>query len=378
MAAADDAALAQLLSQPGHRDLRDYALHLERDPARRYEAIRQLGDPHLLAEAVRGKFGEETAEQARGDITELLVQASATAAEAAFTVDDAEQVTIFGTWHGTRQWTPTERALLCAVGHCVRDGVFVHEVGVLMDATDIALRAAMVQLREAGNPGAISTVVGSTFGPFTDRSDVPAASIIAHAINMSRVFSGEAAVVPTATPMWRPNPRCYGRLYMAAMLSHPVRHPDDADNLPDLVETGLSVGGYHLRLELLQAAQFGCHILESDVRQRMIDVLEGYSPATEDWGTSTMLIEALASYGAITPMISLEGIQESIAEILGDSDDPDQRRLARGIVSSMFEDERVLGPYSEAVDSLSDDQRLTLFAMSVLAPDLDHSFSTGT
>ncbi|OBH59004.1 hypothetical protein A5687_21325 [Mycobacterium mantenii] len=176
--------------------------------------------------------------------------------------------------------------------------------------------------------------------------------------------------------MWRANPRCYGRLYMAAILSHPVRHPDDADNLPDLVETGLSMGGYHVRLELLQAAQFGCRILKSEVRQRMIDVLEDYTPATGDWGTNTMLIEALASYGAITPMTNLENIQDSIAEILSAPEDPDQCRLARGIVSKMFEDERVLGPYSEAVDSLSDDHRHTLFAMSALAPDIDFSFST--
>jgi hypothetical protein len=376
LVAADGAALAQLLNQPGHRDLRDYALHLESDPVRRYEAIRELGDPHLLADAVRGKFGGETAKQARGDITELLIRATATAAEATFTVDDVEQVTIFGTWHGARQWTPTERGLLGATGHCVRDGVFLHEVGGLMDATDVALRAAIAQLREAGNRAPITTVVGSTFGPYNDRSYAPAASIIAHATEMSRVFTGDTSVEPTATPMWRTNPRCYGRLYMAAMLSHPVRHPDDADNLPALVETGLSMGGYHLRLELLQAAQFGCYVVESEVRQRMIDVLEGYTPATGDLGTSTLLIEALASYGAITPMTSLGDIQDSIAEILRDPDDPDQCRLARGIVSSMFEDERVLGPYSEAVDSLSDDQRLTLFAMSALAPGIDYSFST--
>jgi hypothetical protein len=85
-----------------------------------------------------------------------------------------------------------------------------------------------------------------------------------------------------------------------------------------------------------------------------------------------MLIETLASYDQITPMLSLEGIQESIAEVLADQDNPDHQVLAQGIVASMFEDERILGPYSEAVDSLPEQKRLMLFAMSVLAPD--HSF----
>ncbi|OBH60567.1 hypothetical protein A5687_19145 [Mycobacterium mantenii] len=186
LAAADGPALARLLKQPGHRDLRDYALHLESDPVRRYEAIRYVGDPDLLAEAVRGKFGEETAKQARGDMTELLIQATATAGELTFTVDDREQVTLFGTWHGVRQWTPTERAQFSAIGRCVHYGVFLHEVGGLMDATDVALRVAIAQLREAGNRGPISTVVGSTFGPINNRSDAPAASIIANAASCTR------------------------------------------------------------------------------------------------------------------------------------------------------------------------------------------------
>jgi hypothetical protein len=124
-----------------------------------------------------------------------------------------------------------------------------------MDATDTSVRNEMRELHAAGSKLAISTAIASTFGPF-GRRDTPAARIVTAGTHEARVFSGDDSVVPTATPMWRPNPRCYGRLYMAALLSHPIRHPDDAENLPDLVETGLSVGGYHLRLELIQAAQY--------------------------------------------------------------------------------------------------------------------------
>ena len=60
-----------------------------------------------------------------------------------------------------------ERALLSAAGHCGRGGLFLHEVGALRDGTDVAMRAAIEALPEAGNPGAVSTVVGSTFAPFT-------------------------------------------------------------------------------------------------------------------------------------------------------------------------------------------------------------------
>ena len=371
----DGTALAQMLTEPTHRDLQDYALGLERDPARRYAAIRHLGDAQLLAEAVLGKYGAQTAGQALADITELLIQAASTAHQATFSVEDPETATHFdGTWNTGRQWTPTECALLSAAGHCVHEGLFLDEVGALMDRTDTAMRAAMAHLYKAGNKIAISTVVGSTFGS-VGRDATMAASLVIFGSEYARTF-GDSSRAALATPMWRPNPRCFGRLYMAALLSQTVRHPDDADNLPELVETGLSLGGYHLRLQLLQAAQFASSILEADVRQRMVEVLESYEPAANDWGSSSLRIEALASYDQIMPVTTLEGIQESIADVIGDENNPDHHRLAQGIVSSMFEDERVLGPYSEAIGTLPEHERLTLFAMSVLAPD--HSFASSS
>ncbi len=373
LSAPDGAALAQLLDQPAHHDLQDYALLLESDAGRRYEAIRHLADWHLIADAARGRFGDDTAKQARADITALLVQVTATAPESTFAVDNRDSAWFAGTWQSTHQWTPTEHVLLTAAGHCVRSGLFHHEIAALMDATDIAVCAAITALRTTADTSPITTVIGATFAPFSRGADDAAASIVAHAAHLARVFNDDPADTPTATEMWKPNPRCYGRLYMAALLSHPVRHPDDADNLPELVATGLSMGGYHLRLMLLEAAQYGCTSLEGAARQRMIEVLHGYDPLPGDWGTSTTLIEALAAYDEITPLNTLEGIQASIAEALRDVDDPDHQTVARSIVSNMFDDERVLGPFSEAVDALPDDQRLTLYAMSVLAPGLSVS-----
>jgi hypothetical protein len=185
---------------------------------------------------------------------------------------------------------------------------------------------------------------------------------------MTPVFGDPDTAGPTASLMWTPNPHCYGRLYMAAVLSHPVRHPEDAEQLPYLVKTGLAVGGFHLRLELLQAAMYGCTTLKGQSRQRMIDVLHGYTPQPSDWATSNSLIEALAGYDEIDPLNSLEDIQESLAHVLVEQHDADNQAIARTAVSNMFEDERILGPFSEAINALEDDQRLTLYAMSVLAP----------
>lgn len=369
MSARDGVELAQLLGEPAHHDLQHHALSLEADLGRRYDAIRQMGSAELLAAAAGGEFGADTAKQAQADITELLVSATATAGSAVFDrgadVDDWMR----GRWRLQRAWTPMEFAALSAAGHCAHRGMFLREIGALMDATDAVLRNAMIELRDAGSRRSISSVIAATFAPMASRDSL-AASVVASAAEHQRVFTKalRAEPVPVATPMWRHNPRCFGRLYMAATLSHRIRHPIDGENLPDLVDVGLAAGGYHLRLELIQAAQFACGVLDSESRSRMIEVLNSYQPDPGDWGTSTLLIEALASYDQITPMNSLESITAQIDEVLADHNDPDHRRLARGIVASQFEDERILGPYTEAIDALPEHQRLTLLAMSALAP----------
>ena len=261
-------ALARLLDEPAHDDLRRYALLLEADPGRRYEAIRELADDELLASAVCGDFGPATTKQARADITELLIAAAASVGSATFAASEPPDDFMHGQWSLPRPWTPTEFAALSAAGRCARQGIFSREVGALMDATDPVLRKAMRELHAAGSQRAISTVIAATFGP-NARHDSLAASVVATAAEHHRSFgTKQAASEPVVTPMWWPNPRCYGRLYLAAVLSRSIIHPDDAQHLPELVQTGLDTGGYHLRLALLYAAQFACGVLDPDSRAR--------------------------------------------------------------------------------------------------------------
>jgi hypothetical protein len=66
--------------------------------------------------------------------------------------------------------------------------------------------------------------------------------------------------------MWRPNPS-WKRLHVAELLSRPIRHPDDAANVLNLIRAGWRAGGYHLHLELLEAAHFACHVLPQEDRE---------------------------------------------------------------------------------------------------------------
>lgn len=390
LAATDGVALAHILAQPTHHDLQETALQLETDPGRRYDAIRELAQWQVLAAAVYGKFGDEIAKLARADITGLLIEAAATAAEDVLNTDveHGELLPLFQRkWTTKRNWTVAERALLAAAGSCFRNGLFHNEITALMDASDVAIRTAIDALRELGDPRPVSEVIGSTFPGFwpdqcigspvrapheKDAGQPTAASIVAASVRTPSGMQGPALV--TASRVWQENPRCYGRLYLAALLSNPIYSrndfpPEDAENLPELVATGLALGGYHLRLELLEAAQYAAPYVKDAARERMVEVLNSYTPPAGDWATNNLGIEALARYGAITPNNSPEDISGLIAEVLTDENDPQHRQLAKEIVGRIHEDEAILGPYATVIESLNDEDRSTLFAMSVLAEE---------
>ncbi|MGH3623131.1 MAG: hypothetical protein ACRDQ5_15265, partial [Sciscionella sp.] len=137
---------------------------------------------------------------------------------------------------------------------------------------------------------------------------------------------------------------------------------------------GWEAGGYHLRLQVLLAAEFASHDLAPEDRDRMIDVLNKCE--ANHVFLSTQLIETLAAYDQISPITTLEAIQDDIAQTLLAEDDRKAQEFARSIVGRMFEREDVLGPYSEAIETLPEADRLWLFTMAVQTPqgDIEHEW----
>jgi hypothetical protein len=371
VASADGAELGRVLAESVHRDLQDDALILERDPARRYEAIRQISAQRLFVDAARGAFGEQTSRQARADIAALLIEARAAVEGAVF--EPPAEGGFFGHWHGRRLWSITEQALLGAAGVLVLDGMFIDEVCALLDATDEVLRAQMVALREDGHRSAISTVFAAAYTGQPRDPDNFAATFVMSSAYMSRSWSKRELGEAVASRVWADRSPSWGRLYLAAWMSWPTRHPEDARHLPDLIRTGWRLGGYHLQLELLDTSRYVHDLLGDEDRERMIEVLNEID-TQHNINLSTLHLEALARYGQIEALTTLADIQAAIAEVLSDVDDPSRQTAAQVIVGRIFDDEGVVGPYSAAIYSLPVEQRLDLYAMSVLAADFSMAY----
>lgn len=365
--AGNGGELAQFLREPRHRDLWIHALTLETDPQRRHEALLELAEPQLLERAVGGQLGEASARQISADISGLLVESSTLLEEATLDVS-AENGTVFGSWQLSRMLSDSERALLSAAGLCLAAGMFQQEVGVLLDRTDVACRREVLQLRGRGFTQAISAVVASTYAlPFGSRGSSLAASLVVESLHHALMFSwGASSVGPLARPMLcdKPEPS-WGRLYAAALLCRPIRHPEDASILPDLVDAAWRAGGYHLRLAALEAAETAAHVLDDTTRTRMIEVLQDLT--TSNLFLSSVLVEALAAYDQITPLATLADLQGEITQLLTAEETTESCAVASRFVGGLFEREDVVGPYSQAVESLEPSSRAQLFAMATRA-----------
>ena len=368
ISSADGAALGDVLASPEHADLRHDALGLEREPARRYDALRALADEELIAAAAMGRFGYDTARLCRAEMTELLITARLSTAQAVFEEPASDDEFWSCTWHCPRPWSPIEQSLLRAIGRCVLGGLLIDEVGELLDATDKVLRPAMSALRDNGSRISISIVFASAYAHQHPRTaDALPATYICGTIDTERHWGDwPESETALATRMWRPNPS-WGRLHAAALLSRPLRHPDDVGGALDLIRAGWRAGGYHLHLGVLEAARFAHHVVPEQDRHAIADFLDTID-ASHNIGLSSLLLEVLGLYGRIQPANSLEDINAEIAEVIDDPDDPRLQQLAVSVVSRQYEDESVFGPYAQAVNELPLVQRLTLNAMAVLAP----------
>lgn len=161
-----------------------------------------------------------------------------------------------------------------------------------------------------------------------------------------------------------------GRLYLALTLVDPrLVYPDNAEDaaeLPSLVQMAWQAGGYHLRLKALDAVVRAGRRLDDQTRARLVEVLESFD-VSSNINLSSVLVDALAACDAIEPMRTLDQIRGEIETVLAQPDSPDAWTLASGIYYRQFENNDIVGPYSEAVAELDDQRTLQLCVMAARA-----------
>jgi hypothetical protein len=367
--APDPAELARMLDDPRHAGLSEFALGIERNDNRRLDLLLALADEDLLVAAGDGQFGAGVATRLRGVIGGILGEARAATAAAELHRPGEDDVIMGGHWQVPAPRDKAGTALLTAAGRCVRRGHLLAEVAALLDATDTRCAAEMRRLREEGYNLPVSAVVAATYcpgwSPSSYASCLPASLVVAAC---EQDFWGRSQPGLVAALVETPDsPRRWGRLYLALTLADPD-NADDAAQLPTLVQAAWRAGGYHLRLKALDTAVRAGRRLDGDVQERLVDVLDTFD-ASGNIALSSVLVDALAACGAIEPQSTLEQIRAGIDAVLAHPDSSDAWTIACTIYYRQFEQEDILGPYSEAIAQLDDGQMLQLCVMAARAED---------
>lgn len=375
-------ALATSLRRSRSRDLTAFGVGLQPDGDDRAELLVALAEAESLADAARGCAGPATTLLVRRRIVTALGEAQEHAENARFELND--QFPEAGTWTHAEARTEQAHALLEAAALCLPDGLFIPEVAVLMDATDAVCAREMRRVREAGNTAAISTVISATYSGILYGGGAAArelaASVIVRTCEMSTVTrrwrrepyettaTGLQMLTSTdVAPRW-------GRLFLALLLLN-SRAEADLRTLPDLLSDAWKMQGYHLRLQALRTAGSMAPAVEGEERARVLDALRSLD-VNDNIFLSSALVEALSAYDDIQPIATVADIVESIATILAADGDPHAYEAAAHILASQFENESIVGPYSEAIENLPAKSQAQLHAMALKAEHLP--FEGGT
>ena len=274
---------------------------------------------------------------------------------------------IMGTHRVTETgWTQYEHALLAAAGQGLTRGLFADEVCELIDRTDQVCAAQSQGLRRDGDQVPVSRVFAATYNQSAGPSDRHglAASYVVTAFElaiMGRRFDLDSRPPGLAGRFVADGTaQSWGRYYLALLALNPH---DDSDQalFSSLLRCAWDAGGYHLQLQALNVAEyFG----QSDepVRSEILDVVR----AIEPWHPflAASLLEVLSSFGEIQSPTTAHQLESFIRATLSHPDDIERCRLANSIVCNQFEDENIVGPYFEAVDELTREEKAKLYAMA--------------
>jgi hypothetical protein len=371
-------SIGKVLARPRNRALAEFVLAAEPDEEVVRQCLEGLAESSIVTESLLGRYGEVVQRVAHVACMRLLEAANSALASVRFElIGDQGWRLVHAT--GGPDWSKFDWAVMGAVGEAVARGQFLDDYLRLVRATEETVRWAISH--HSGGSGELSlkeanAILASLFVMRRgDGQGALPASAIFHAIRFGRIKSAGAAEEEmrrrlnslVREPEWR----LPGELYVITGLVKWLK-PDIGDALPALVKAGWSSGLYHLRLEVLQLAQWCSDIITGPARDELVAFLSSLNP--KNFGLSTSLVDALMAYDMVESPVTRERAKEEVREILAAEEDATSCVRAYGVVSSIFED-IYQGAYYEAIEVLTRDDRIRLLTRAALgAPD--YGFST--
>jgi hypothetical protein len=362
--AVDGSHAGEALNKPRSAALRRDAIGLESNLGRVRAMLEASLDVGLLTAAADGELGNTAERAARQVLVDALRRGIALTADGRATFEPSESWPTFDAWRIEAPLNEKEQTRLVAAGRCVGLGLFVEEVARLLVVTE-ELRSGAAKGMPLGDERTFQATYACGRG--MGSLELPAA-LVAHGVSDARLSAHvdprmrAAAHALCASEAGGGD----GTVLLALQLLR-LPHEDDAALYADLIAHGVAARPYHLQLAAFDAVQRAGSLLERDAHARILDAVE--SVQSDNIFLQSSQVEALGALGAITPINDLAAIEQQLQLILSNPDNADHCKLAYGAFSSQFEEESVVGPWTEAIDLLHPDGLTLLFSMALRSQD---------
>ena len=361
-AAGRSAEVLTALASPQHADRKAFIIGAVDDDLLRDQVLEGLTDAQSIAACIAGECGRAAREWAEARCEAFWKRLRAEALGVSFRISDQGWMKVAFEEVTVTAWTALERAFLAVMPQRFVEGHYLDEVLDTIGILDRRIAEEGVRLRDEARERKVALRSGLFANAYVRQwGAAPGITRICTHLHVGFLRATSDAVVQLIQRMLERGGLSPGQVYLLLALSRGAGIP--APLIVQAIESHWARAPYHLRLELLHAAQRCRRTNESD-RSALIATVEAL-PQPGHLFISSTIVEVLQCLGALddSEREHIAVVCEEVRECLADPEDADRCAMAWGLYSAQF-DHPYCGAYCEVVDSLPENERKTLLTMA--------------
>ena len=318
------------LESPHHAEHRNLIVGAIDDVSLLISVLSEISEVILLEACLAGQCGPVARAWGEARCADVLIKLRVEADQAAFEIDDKGMWGVRSTEGSLLPWTRQEKAILAVLGLRIAAGLHIDQLLEVVSAMDYCLNGEYDRLRGDAKNRKVAILSGIFAECYVFRRDL-GISIVFDALRNGRFAHNISSDIGTAAleRLGRPN-LSPGQIYLLLALYRRARRepPSIAPLLPALLDQYWCFAPYHLKLDLLWAAQW-CARASDPLRLPVIEALQNLPP-TDNIMLSSSIVDALKCLGAFQDeeFEHTNGVRAEIQMVLANRENPDMQALA--------------------------------------------------
>jgi nuclease-like protein len=375
-AQGDPQKILDALHSSQHAERRSLIVGAIDDDALCLRVLAETTDSPVISACASGQCGPMARAWVERRCHEIIVRVHQEASQLAFILDEEGHMGVTTDPAALLEWSQPDRAVLAAIPALVADGKFLDEILRIAKAIDQRLAKEHARLREEAQNRKIALRSGLFSACYVwPGQPAPAFTAICSPLHSGMV---RHAFDPQVHERLADPELTHGQVYVLLMLlrSAATDGPSVAPLLAKIIGRLWNSAAYHLRIDLMYAAQCAAWRVSEDDRHNLADAIQALPQASHPF-VSGSIIDALKALGALNDSETeyTETVRTQIRSALADRTNPDMRALAYTVWYGQF-DHPFDGAYCTAVSELADEEKKTLLTMAAQGATQDSPFAS--